>query len=240
MAVKKKPEVVWERAEPAKRPAPEPLSRERIVRAAIALADAEGLDAVSLRKVGAALDAGPMRLYGHLATKDELLDLMIDAVYGEMAAPSPSERSRLPIWRRTLRGMAHRLRAAAAAHPWLVDLLGGRPHLGPNALAQLEAWLAAVSAAPGFEDVDDAMQAVSTVYAYALGAIRAEASDLASGLDEKAWQAASMPYLERLLASGRFPVLARIMREAKHPSADVVFECGLECVLDGIAARYVR
>src|SRR4051812_12274830 len=78
--------MVWERPEPAPRPAPGPLSRERIVRAAVALADAQGLPAVSLRKVGAALDAGPMRLYGYMSTKEELLELMVDAVYGEMAA----------------------------------------------------------------------------------------------------------------------------------------------------------
>jgi AcrR family transcriptional regulator len=75
---------VWERPEPLTRPAPAPLSRELIVRAAIAIADDDGLAAVSVRKVAAALDAGPMRLYGYLSTKDELLELMVDAVYGEI------------------------------------------------------------------------------------------------------------------------------------------------------------
>src|SRR5271156_2258723 len=81
------PRSVWERAEPTPRPAPAPLTREGIVRAAIAIADAEGLASVSLRKVAAALDAGPMRLYGFMSTKDELLDLMVDAVWGEFASP---------------------------------------------------------------------------------------------------------------------------------------------------------
>lgn len=65
------------------------LSRDAIVRAAITLADTDGLGAVSLRKVAAALDAGPMRLYGYLSTKQELLDLMVDAVYGEIMRDEP-------------------------------------------------------------------------------------------------------------------------------------------------------
>ena len=76
--------LVWERPEPPDRPALAPLSRERIVRAAIGLADADGLEAVSLRKVAAALDVGPMRLYGYIASKDELFELMVDAVYAEI------------------------------------------------------------------------------------------------------------------------------------------------------------
>ena len=80
--------VLWERPEPSERRQPSPLSRERIVRAAIELADAADLDAVSLRKVAAALDAGPMRLYRYVDTKDELLELMVDAVYAEFPAPA--------------------------------------------------------------------------------------------------------------------------------------------------------
>ena len=78
--------VVWERPEPPGRPVLAPLSRERIVRAAIRLADADGLEAVSLRKVAAALDVGPMRLYGYIATKEELLELMLDAVFKKTSA----------------------------------------------------------------------------------------------------------------------------------------------------------
>lgn len=83
------PALIWERPEPPSRPTPSPLSRDRIVRAAIELADTDGLEAVSLRKVATALDAGPMRLYRYLSTKEELLDLMVDAVYGEIPAPEP-------------------------------------------------------------------------------------------------------------------------------------------------------
>ena len=78
------------------------------MRAAIAIADSDGLAAVSLRKVGASLDAGPMRLYGYLSTKQELLDLMIDAVYGEIVSAGPIDGD----WRDIFRTIAQRIRRA--------------------------------------------------------------------------------------------------------------------------------
>lgn len=208
------------------------------MRAAVALADAEGLDAVSLRKVGAALDAGPMRIYGYLSTKEELLELMVDLAYGEIVAAGP-----LPApWRDGFRALAARLREAAGRHPWLLDLLGGRPHQGPNALAWLESALAILEGVPGFVEIDTVMTAVRTVHSYLLGALRTEAgerrAERESGQDKTEWQAANAPYMARMIATGRFPTLARVVRDADHPSPARAFEQGLECVLDGIAARY--
>lgn len=198
-------------------------------------ADADGLDSVSLRKVAAALDAGPMRLYGYLPTKDELLDLMVDAVYGEIPAPEPSGRD----WRAALRSLAHGIRQAARRHEWFADLLGGRPHLGPNALAHLEASLAALHGAPGFDDIDTVVRAVHVVNAYLVGAIRSEIAELraerATGMDEQQWQVASGPYLSRMLATGRYPTLAELVQDAAHLDADTVFDSGLDCLLDGLA-----
>jgi AcrR family transcriptional regulator len=234
--------LVWERPEPPGRSAPGPLSRERIVRAALSLADAEGLASVSLRKVAAALDAGPMRLYGYMSTKEELLELLVDAVYGEMVAAGPIQGE----WREALRTVAHRIRDAARVHPWLVDLLAaaGRPNLGPHALAFMEASLAALAPLRGFEDIDAVVQAVATVNAYVLGALRGEASEqqaaVQSGLSETEWRDVTWPYLQRMIATGRFPTIARVVKDALHPPFDVTFDKGLECVLDGIAARLTR
>ena len=229
--------IVWERAEPDNRPAPEPLSREKILRAAIAIADQEGLASVSLRKVGAALGAGPMRLYGYIATKEELFELMVDEVFGEML---PKKAAKVD-WRQSLKAIAQRTRRAATTHKWLVDLLGGRPHLGPNALAYLEHSLSAFANAPGFKDIDDVMQAGKTFNAYVIGAIRSEASERCaedeSGLDKGAWQAASEPYIRRMIDTGRFPTLAKVVRDAANPPFDAVFDKGLDCVLDGIEAQ---
>jgi AcrR family transcriptional regulator len=230
--------LVWERPEPGSRAALEPLSRERIVRAAVAIADAEGLVNVSLRKVAAALDAGPMRLYGYLSTKEELLELMVDSVYAEMLAAAPVAGP----WRAALRALALRLRATARAHHWFVDLMGGRPHIGPGGLAYLEALFATLEGAPGFEDIDAAMQSAFTLNAYVIGALRSEASELQaereSAMNEAQWQAATGAYMHRMIATGRFPNIARVMRDATHPSADAVFERGLDMVLDGLAAQF--
>jgi len=231
---------VWERAEPAIRSAPGPLSRQAIVSAAIALADQDGLAAVSLRKVGALLGAGPMRLYGYLSTKEELLELMVDAAYGEMVWSAPAEAD----WRSAVRAIAHRMRQVSRAHPWLIELLGGRVHIGPHALAHLEASLSALTATPGFEDIDLALRALRTVNAYVIGAIRNESSELRAeretGLDKSAWQSVNYQYIERMLATGRFPNLARVVRDASHPAGEVLFDEGLECVLDGIEALLAR
>lgn len=207
------------------------------MRAAIELADEDGLAAVSLRKVAAALDAGPMRLYGYLSTKEELLDLMVDEVYGEIIARPLTGAD----WRAALRAIADSTRAAAHRHEWFIDLLGGRPHNGPNALVYLEATLSTLDGEPGFERIDDVMQAVGTVIAYVIGAIRGEITERraerASGMTEQQWQNASAPYIERMLATGRFPTLTKVVREATHTDADVGFQRGLDYVLDGIAAR---
>ncbi len=231
------PTLVWERPEPPRRPAPSPLDRDRIVRAAIELADANGLGSVSLRKVATALDAGPMRLYGYLSTKGELLDLMVDAVYGEITSPAPVGDD----WRAILRCLAHRTRQAARRHEWFADLLGGRPHLGPNALAYMEASFAALDGAPGFDGIDAVMQAVGAVNAYVIGAVRSttgeQRAERATGSDKQQWQTAYGPYMSRMLATGRYPTLVKIFRDATHPDADTAFDTGLDYVLDGIATH---
>ncbi len=212
---------------------PAPLSRERIVRAAIQLADADGLDAVSLRKVAAALDVGPMRLYGYIATKEELLDLMVDAVHAEIRPAGDG-------WREALRSLAETIRQAAHQHEWLADLLGGRPQLGPNTLAGGEAVLAAL----GGVDLDTVVPAVAAVNAYVIGAVRREITERraerVSGMDQKQWQATYGPYLERTFATGRFPALASVVRDGPHLDADQTFQKGLDFLLDGIEAHMRR
>ncbi|MFC4907505.1 TetR/AcrR family transcriptional regulator [Actinomadura gamaensis] len=222
---------VWDRPEPPPRPVP--LDRERIVAAAVALADEGGLEAVSLRKVAGRLGAGPMRLYGFIATKEELLDLMVDEVYAELL---PGEGA--GDWREALRGHARRTREAALRHEWLADLLGGRPAMGPNAMAVSEAMLSALD---GVADVDTVMRAVETVAAYVTGAVRREVANVraerVTGLSKREWQRARGPHVSRMLATGRFPALARAVREGAEVDAETSFETGLEWVLDGVAAR---
>ncbi|MET8160705.1 TetR/AcrR family transcriptional regulator [Sphaerisporangium sp. NPDC005289] len=225
---------VWDRPEPPSRPAP--LDRERIVAAAIALADEGGLEAVSLRKVAARLDAGPMRLYGYISTKQELFDLMVDEVHAEIL---PEEAPR--DWREALRSHAHRTRQATLRHQWFADLLGGRPALGPNALAVTEATLAALD---GLADLDTVVRAAETISAYVIGAIRREIAGLraerATGLSEHDWQRAFGPHVSRMLATGRFPMLAKFVHDGTDTDAATSFATGLEWVLDAVAAKLSR
>ncbi|TDE56042.1 TetR family transcriptional regulator [Nonomuraea mesophila] len=225
---------VWDRPEPQGRPAP--LDRERIVAAAIALADEGGLETVSLRKVAARLDAGPMRLYGYIATKEELFDLMVDEVHAEILPEKPPGD-----WREALRNHAHRTRRAALRHEWLADLLGGRPALGPNALAVSEARLAAFE---GVADLDTVRCAVDIVGAYLTGAIRREIANLraerATGLSDREWQRASGPHVMRMLATGRFPALAKAVHEGTEVDAETSFATGLDWILDAVAAKLAR
>ncbi|MEV7403679.1 TetR/AcrR family transcriptional regulator C-terminal domain-containing protein [Streptomyces sp. NPDC091267] len=222
---------VWDRPEPPTRPAP--LDRERIVAAALALADEGGLEAVSVRKVAARLDAGPMRLYRYISTKEELFDLMVDEVQAEIL---PEERP--GDWREALRVLAHRTRQAALRHPWLADLLGGRPAFGPNGLAVAEATL---SAFDGVADIDTVMRAVETVSAYFNGAIRREITNLraehVTGLSKHDWQRARGPHLTKMLATGRFPALAKGVHDGTDVDAETSFATGLDWVLDAVAAR---
>ncbi|MET7437701.1 TetR/AcrR family transcriptional regulator [Streptomyces sp. NPDC004082] len=222
---------VWDRPEPPPRPVP--LDRERIVAAAIALADEGGLDAVSVRKVAARLNAGPMRLYGYISTKEELFDLMVDEVYAEIL---PEERP--DDWREALRILAHRTRQAALRHEWLADLLGGRPALGPHGLAVGEATLSALD---GLADIDTVMRAVETVGAYYTGAIRREIANLraerATGLSKHEWQRALGPHLTKMLATGRFPALAKAVYDGTDVDAETSFATGLDWVLDAVAVK---
>lgn len=220
---------VWERPEPPDRPTPAPLSRELIVRAAIRLADADGLAAVSLRKVAGVLDVGPMRLYGYIDTKEELLDLMVDDVYATIRPVGDG-------WREVLLSLAELTRRAAHRHEWFADLLGGRPQLGPHALARGEAVLAGLTGI----DVDAVMPVVKAVNAYVVGAVRREITERraerSTGLNEAEWQRTYGPYLERTFATGRYPALEKVIREAVHWDVDETFRIGLDYLLDGIEA----
>ncbi|MFE0104900.1 TetR/AcrR family transcriptional regulator [Streptomyces sp. NPDC059009] len=222
--------VVWERPEPQDRPVPAPLSRERIVRAAVRLADADGMEAVSLRKVAGALGVGPMRLYGYIDTKEELLDLMVDAVHAEIRPEGDG-------WRAALRSFAESTRQAVHRHEWLADLIGGRPRLGPHALARGEAVYAAMDGV----DMDTVVPVVAAVDAYVIGAVRREITELraerATGMDKGQWQATYGPYLKRTFATGRFPALASVVRDGPHLDADETFWSGLDLLLDGVEAR---
>jgi AcrR family transcriptional regulator len=238
------PRLIWERPEPDERRASTPLARAQVVAAAVRLADAEGLAAVSIRHVAAALGVRPMRLYSHVSGKGDLLELMIDAVYAEIGHQAGIGDAAWAVhaadgpWRSQVRTLAHATRDTVRRHPWAIDLLGGRPHLGPHALELGEATAAAVARAPGRDDPQALRVAVGVLNSYLLGALRREVAELrageSSGLDKAQWQAALGPYLSRQLATGRLPTIEMLVR-APDPDAGAAFETELALVLDSLA-----
>ena len=227
---------VWERPEPQPRAAPVPLNRAKIAATAIRIADTDGLDGLSIRKIAKELGVGPMRLYDYVLNRSELLDLMVDAVYARIA-----EAGEHPGWRATVLAFARATREAALNHEWFADLLGARPHLGPHALAVGESTAAALSRAPGVHGIDGLQRALGALNAFLVGALRREVTERrtarSTGTDMPTWQAALGPYLTRMLETGRYPTVARLVLEGAHLSAEETFEQNLVAVLDGITGR---
>ena len=161
---------------------------------------------------------------------------MVDAVYARIA-----EAGRQSGWRATVLAIAHMTRAAALEHEWFSDLLGGRPHLGPNALAVGESTAAALNQAPGVRDVTDLQRAVGTLNAFIIGALRREVTERrtarSTGIDEPAWQASLGPYLTRQLETGKYPTIARLVIDGAHLDAEENFHRNLTTILDGITSR---
>jgi AcrR family transcriptional regulator len=233
------PPVIWMLPDqPGRGPKPA-HSREQIAAAAIAIADAEGLDAVTMRRVAAGVGCGTMTLYRYVPAKDHLLDLMVDATAAELLPSGPGTGD----WRADLRTMAHLMRDMLLRHPWLASLQSGRPSLGPGSLRVLEYGLGLVDHL-GL-DIDDMMGMFGTLTAFVRGFVVTELADQEarrrSGLDVRQWQATMAPYIRTLMDSGKYPMFNRIIVEAKLPHSDggpdEQFSLGLEWVLDGLAAH---
>lgn len=198
------------------------LSTERIVEAAIELADADGLDAVSMGKVAARLGAAPMSLYRYVTGKDDLLLLMYDAA-SEVTVPGAAG-----TWRQRLREWAMFVRAAYDAHPWLADLPPSSTPTTPNRLAIIEAGLAA------FEGVRMPESGKVPILLLLLGYIALYAKASSNAAVDDAVRAA----LPELVTDERFPLLAPAVRagvfEPVDTDRDTGFGFGLSRLFDGI------
>jgi AcrR family transcriptional regulator len=202
---------------------PSGLGPDRIVQGAIELADADGLSAVSMRRVADRLGAGTMSLYTHVPGKAELLNAMLDVVLAETARPQDVPGG----WRGRLEVVARENLALLRRHPWILEVDIGRPPLGPNMIAKYDYELRAVEGI-GLTDLE--MDAVVTlVLSHAAGAARATAD--ADG--------ARAPVLHQFLTPERFPLAVRVgvaVAEANDgaPDPDHAFSFGLQRLLDGI------
>jgi AcrR family transcriptional regulator len=222
------------------------LSRAEIVATAIAVADAEGPDAISMRRIARELHAGAMSLYWHVGSKEELLDLMLESIEAEVEVPEPSGD-----WRADLRAFARRARAGMLKHRWAMEFLGGRPPSGPNDAQNLERLLGMLDGT-GL-DAEMTMDILGTLVTYVMGAVIREAQEIRGERDRELaeadltaddLEAGRERFRKWFEASGRYPRIARMMEAGIDPddpeTRDERFEFGLDCVLDGIAARLQR
>lgn len=226
---------VWTRPPRRERQA---LSRDRIVREAVRLLDAEGVDALSMRNLGVRLGAGATSLYRHVASRDELLELVVDDVHGELRVPGATE-----AWPDALTGCAHELRAMMLRHPWVGSVLGrvGLAELGPNLLSWSEGVLAVLRTA-GFPP-GEAHQAMNALVAYVVGIGTSEAAYLSmldrTGRTEEELAESLRPAAEQAVRHHprlREAYAARLGDDLRQ-IRDQDFAYGLARLLDGLAAR---
>ena len=218
------------------------LSRADIVDVAVAIADAEGTEAVSMRRIARDLRAGAMSLYWHVESKEELHQLMLETVQAEIEAPAPSGD-----WRTDLAAYARNTRAALLRHPWAIDSFNNGPPSGPNDARNAERLIGALSGL-GL-DAKTTMWILSTLGTYVTGAALREIQELrwhrsleetTADMTQEEVDDLRYEFAERIRQSGRYPNLTRIIDEDFDPDApeqsDDRFWFGLGIVLEGIAA----
>jgi AcrR family transcriptional regulator len=224
---------VWtprQHGRPARRPA---LTREAIVDAAVKVADAEGLAAVSMRRIAAELGARVMSLYHHVARKEDLLTLMADAVTAEVLVPEP-----LPAdWREAISLIARREREVAKLHPWMGDFVAIQLEIGPNMLRHGEQTAAALSGL-GLS-IRETTEVAGAIDHYVLGHTLRERWNLVAerggdGAPDTAELVKSSPVFAELRDRGEIPLLASLVDEGIHVPSVTSFEQGLTWLLDGI------
>jgi len=213
------------------------LSLLRIVEAGVQIAESEGLAAVSMSRVAAEVGAAPMSLYRHVASKDELVALMVDTVYGQFLVPTAAGKG----WRAGLAELAGVMRAAMYRHPWILRVpIGGLP-VRPNEVAWFEQTLACLHGTGLTEDEK------ASVVLLVSGYVRNEAStnaDIvaavqASGMAPDEWMSGYGRLLARLTDPERFPAITRFIAAGvfeRSDPPDREFTFGLDRILDGIGA----
>jgi AcrR family transcriptional regulator len=211
----------------AARPTPRtPLSRERVVQAAVDFADDAGLEALSMRKLAGALGVQAMSLYNHVANKDDLLDGMVDVVFDEIELPADDTD-----WRAAMRRRAGAVRTALARHPWATGLMELRTTPGPASLRHHEAVLECLRRA-GFS-TEEATHAYWLLDSFIYGFAIQEASLPFGTPEELAEMAATV--LPRLPAT-EYPRLNEAAAAALESGSDYTreFDFGLDLIIDGL------
>ena len=222
------------------------LSRADIVDIAIAIADAEGTEAVSMRRIARDLRVGAMSLYWYVESKEELHQLMVELVHAEIEAPPPSGD-----WRTDLATYAGNTRTALLRHAWAIDFVNNGPPSGPNDAANAERLLGALDGL-GL-DVKTTMWILTTLGTYVTGAALRDiqeqrwhrtVDEYAAKMTEAELDAWHSEFERQIRESGRYPHITKVLDANFDPDApetsDERFWFGLGCVLDGIGTAIAR
>ncbi|GAA2125300.1 TetR/AcrR family transcriptional regulator C-terminal domain-containing protein [Glycomyces algeriensis] len=235
-------ELLWRAAPESGRGPRKGLTVDEVVTAAIALADAEGLEAVTVRRLAQELGKAPMTLYTYVPGKTELVALMLDALFVGMER-SPTTGA----WRERLTAVARGNYGLYREHPWAAAASPSRPPLGPGQCAKYEHELQALEGL-GLSDVemDDALAyLLAFVRTAAQDAAQSEAERATSGMDDQEWWEANGPLLAKVLDPERYPTAVRVGQAAGEAhdaayNAEHAFAFGLARTLDGLAALIER
>ena len=209
------------------------LSRERVVEAALAIADADGLGALTIRSLAALLGVKPMSVYYHVANKDEILAALVDVVFGEIELPVPGRP-----WRPEMERRAHSAREVLARHRWAIGLLESRTDPGPANLRHHDTVIATLRAG-GFSPAMTA-HAYAVLDSYVYGFALQEASLPFEGPESVGDVA--VPIMERMAAGGYPHLVQMAMTYYLQPGYDFgdEFRFGLDLILDGLEAAVSR
>ena len=233
-------EVLWRRADRRRAAGKQALSLERIVAAAIEIADAEGLAGLSMARVAEKLGCATMSLYRHVPSKDDLLVFMMDAAPGEPPELGLAQGD----WRSGLERWAHELRAVYLRHPWVLQITGSSPPLEPGQLAWLDRGLATLRATRLHPA--EKLSVIMLLLYYVRGEAQLAAARTRGGPPDSAGDREVLARYGRTIAQlidpGRLPALAEALASGvfdpthDDTGASPHFEFGLARVLDGIAA----
>jgi AcrR family transcriptional regulator len=225
---------------PRRKPQQPSLSLDQIVRAAIEIADREGNDAISMRRIASELQVGAMSLYWHVANKDELIQLMVDETYAEMKIPEKSTGD----WRTDIHLVASETRQIFLRHPWVAQVgptLGAK--MGPGFLRHAEFSFAAFEHTKVTKEMrSDIVHVVDDfTIGFATREITTGAWAAAGEAEQEKERTRTDMIFERIAKMGIFPVLTRLYREGtsfpEGEDLDRLFYFGLDSLLDGIAMR---
>jgi AcrR family transcriptional regulator len=231
-------DLLWGQLEPGRRGPKPRYSADQVVAAAITVADAEGLQAISVRRIALELGVSAMSIYTYVPSKADLAGLMFDKVLGEAATTEGRD------WREALTFLACEHWKLSERHPWMLDLALHRPPLGPHVVARHEAALRILDST-GMDDLTKDL-VIDVLHNFLVGALlearEAREAERLSGLTDEQWFAMAEPALTAKLDPERFPHVRRLgdaWRAAdKALVADPLwrFKFGLGVVLDGIGA----